>query len=199
MFPSSNTTTRPSSYLSQPSSSTASHCTNFQHDLLVCTPIKTSIELSSYLCLQEYLDAYGGSALNEWKKWIRNHDMSSARFVGSHEYFIQQLFCVQSTTDSICAWRSYWKQHAQMGALKATKGLLFCSILQYLRLTMVNVYRSYLSLSLRVVWMSTGQWWVSFPVLGLWDLVATGSVLSGSKAFHPHLLLEVVSVKRILI
>ncbi|XP_064403592.1 tyrosyl-DNA phosphodiesterase 1-like isoform X2 [Halichondria panicea] len=61
MFPSSNTTTRPSSYLSQPSSSTASHCTNFQHDLL------------------EYLDAYGGSALNEWKKWIRNHDMSSAR------------------------------------------------------------------------------------------------------------------------
>lgn len=29
---------------------------------------------------QAYLDAYGGSALNEWKQRIREHDMSSARW-----------------------------------------------------------------------------------------------------------------------
>ena len=31
--------------------------------------------------LQEYLAAYGGSALDEWKKHIWEHDVSSARYI----------------------------------------------------------------------------------------------------------------------
>ena len=30
---------------------------------------------------QAYLDAYGGSALNEWKQRVREHDMSAARWL----------------------------------------------------------------------------------------------------------------------
>ena len=45
------------------------------------SPLSPSLPLSLCVCVfQEYLAAYGGRALDEWKRRISDHNLSSARF-----------------------------------------------------------------------------------------------------------------------
>ena len=69
--------------LFQKSSSGAAPKCHFQQDLLVsniplCTCSSSSI-ITVFLCMQEYLNTYPGSALTVWKQRIQELDMTTAK------------------------------------------------------------------------------------------------------------------------
>ena len=53
-------------------------------DIVLCLVLLNSLTtypiiLNVWFVLQEYLNVYGGSALNQWKQKIREHNMEAAR------------------------------------------------------------------------------------------------------------------------
>lgn len=77
-------------------SQTSAEGTGFKQDLLVS---ENCVVHSPYIAPgecnssspQDYLQAYGGTALNEWKQRLKEHDLSSARYDEPYMYISMAL------------------------------------------------------------------------------------------------------------